>query len=125
MRWLEQLLTVRGLSRNTVAAYGQDLDELSLFLNELQEPFSSLDEEKLMLFTAWLRRKKDSSRTLARRLSALRQFCLWCQEEGLLADNPLALVDGPKLPARLPTVLSREEMQSLLHAPVTTGSKAH
>jgi len=121
VRWLEELITVRGLSRNTVAAYGQDLDALRLFLEELSQPFSSLDEESLMLFAAWLRQRGDGSRTLARRLSALRQFCAWCTEENVLQDNPLALVDGPKLPARLPEVLSRDEMLALLAAPPVLG----
>ena len=124
LRWLESLLTVRGLSRNTVAAYGQDLDTLRVFLEAAQKPLKELDEELLMLFAAWLRQRGDSSRTLARRLSALRQFCNWCTEEKVLGKNPLELVDGPKLPSRLPEVLSREEMQAMLDAPVVTGDKA-
>ena len=121
VRWLGELISVRGLSRNTVAAYGQDLDALRLFLDELHQPFTSFDEDTLMLFTAWLRQRGDGSRTLARRLSALRQFCAWCTEENALSDNPMALVEGPKLPDRLPEVLSREEMLSLLRAPSVTG----
>lgn len=124
LRWLHSLVSVRGLSRNTVAAYGQDLDALRDFLDELDSPFANLDEETLLLFVAWLRQRGDSSRTLARRLSALRQFCAWCTEQRLLTDNPLALVDGPKLPARLPDVLSQADMEQLLSAPITTGDNA-
>lgn len=124
VQWLNSLLSVRGLSRNTVAAYGQDLEALRDFMEDLSQPFATLDEESLMLFVAWLRRRGDSSRTLARRLSALRQFCAWCTERRLMAENPLALVDGPKLPARLPDVLSRADMEALLRAPLTTGDHA-
>lgn len=124
VRWLNSLLSVRGLSRNTVAAYGQDLDALRDFLEASQLPFTDLDEEGLMLFVALLRQRGDSSRTLARRLSSLRQFCEWCTEQQLLSGNPLALVDGPKLPARLPDVLSRQDMDALLRAPVTIGDNA-
>lgn len=124
VRWLNSLLSVRGLSRNTVAAYGQDLDALRDFVEEAGLPFQSLDEEGLMLFVAWLRQRGDGTRTLARRLSSLRQFCQWCTDESLLDENPLALVDGPKLPARLPDVLSRADMTALLSAPITTGNNA-
>lgn len=115
--WLDGLLAERGLSRNTVSAYGQDLDALRDFLDELEMPLASLDDESLMLFIAWLRRRGDVNRTLARRLSSLRSFLAWCVEEGALASNPAALVDGPKLPSLLPEVLSREEMLALLNAP--------
>lgn len=119
--WLDGLLAERGLSRNTVAAYGQDLDALRDFLEELELPLNSLDDETLMLFVAWLRRRGDVNRTLARRLSSLRSFLAWCVEEGALASNPAALVDGPKLPSLLPEVLGREEMLRLLNAPDDTG----
>jgi integrase/recombinase XerD len=50
-------------------------------------------------------------------LSCLRGFFSWCAEEGLLPDNPAALLDGPKLPSLLPRVLSRQEVDALLEAP--------
>lgn len=118
--WLDGLIAERGLSRNTVAAYGQDLDALRDFLEELGLPLARLDEETLMLFVAWLRRRGDVNRTLARRLSSLRNFLAWCVEEGVLSGNPAALIDTPKLPLLLPEVLSRKEMLDLLNAPVPT-----
>ena len=39
-RWLDGLIAERGLSRNTVAAYRQDLDALRDFLDELETPLS-------------------------------------------------------------------------------------
>ena len=116
-KWLDNLLAVRGLSRHTVAAYGQDLDALNAFLEELECPLHRVDEEALMLFVVWLRKRGDSARTLARRLSSLRTFWGWCVEEGALAANPAALIDGPKLPSLLPDVLTQEEMRCLLAAP--------
>lgn len=116
-KWLDTLLAVRGLSRHTVAAYGQDLDALSTFLEELELPLQRVDEEALMLFVVWLRKRGDGSRTLARRLSSLRTFFAWCVEEGALAENPAALIDGPKLPSLLPDVLTQDEMRRMLDAP--------
>lgn len=116
-KWLDTLLAVRGLSRNTVAAYGQDLDALSDFLQELGSPLETVNEESLMLFAVWLRKRGDSSRTLARRLSSLRTFFAWCVEEHVLEVNPAALVDGPKIPSLLPDVLTQTQMRTLLDAP--------
>lgn len=115
--WLDDLIAVRGLSRNTEKAYAQDLEALRFFLTELQTPFDAMNEETLLLFTGWLRGRGDCSRTLARRLSCLRRFFSWCVERGELSENPAGLVDGPKLPLHLPMTLSREETDRLLRAP--------
>ena len=56
-RWLDGLIAERGLSRNTVAAYRQDLDALRDFLDELETPLSGLDDENITLFIAWLRKR--------------------------------------------------------------------
>lgn len=125
--WLDVLLTERGLSPHTVSAYRQDLDALSVFLDEwgagAQTDGSLLPEDPegdvLPLFVAWLRRRGDGRRTLARRLSCLRGFFGWCADEGLTRDNPAALLEGPKLPSLLPDVLTREQVAALLDAPDT------
>ena len=116
-KWLDALIAERGLSRNTVSAYGQDLDALRDFLKELDLPLEAFDDEAALLLIAWLRQRGDVSRTLARRLSSLRNFFAWCVEEGTLSSNPMALIENPKLPSLLPDVLSREEMFALLASP--------
>lgn len=120
-RWLDGLIAERGLSRNTVAAYQQDLDTLRDFFEELETPFNALNDDSMLLFTAWLRQRGDAARTLARRLSSLRSFLAWCVDRGELATNPAALIDGPKLPSMLPEVLTQEEMTRLLNTPDDTG----
>ena len=120
-RWLDGLIAERGLSRNTVAAYRQDLDALRDFLDELETPLSGLDDENITLFIAWLRKRGDATRTLARRISSLRSFLAWCVERGELASNPAALIDTPKLPSLLPDVLTQDEIIRLLNAPDATS----
>ncbi len=119
-RWLSALIAERGLSRNTVAAYHQDLSTFAAFLEELGQPLENVDDETAMLFIAWLRSRGDINRTLARRISCLRNFFTWCVDEGLLAANPIALIETPKLPFLLPNVLSKEEMFTLLATPKST-----
>ena len=135
-RWLNTLLAERGLSPNTVAAYRQDLNALEEFCvqggisatcgetsehapkhGSGEDAAPAFDEQNLLLFIVWLRRKGDGPRTLARRLSSLRGFLGWCAEEKLIEGNPAALLDGPKLPQMLPDVLSVDEVQALLEAP--------
>lgn len=123
-RWLDELLAVRGLSPMTVESYRQDIASLASFLEEsgeekltARQALSGLDDEQLLLFVVWLRRRGDGRRTLARRLSCLRGFFGWCADQGVMESNPAELLDGPKLPRVLPNVLSRDEVMRLLQAP--------
>ena len=123
-RWLDVLLAARGLSPATVSSYRQDLAALADFADEslgegldARAALSRLDDEQLLLFVVWLRQRGDGKRTLARRLSCLRGFLGWCAENSMVSGNPAALLDGPKLPRVLPTVLSQREVLKLLDAP--------
>lgn len=118
--WKDYLLAQRGLSPRSVESYGQDLESFFLFQEELAQGGSgsgALNEQELFLYLAWLRARRNSGRTLARRLSALRSFFSFAVEEGALRANPTLLLENPKLPQYLPEVLSREEMERLLALP--------
>lgn len=120
-KWLDKLISERGLSHNTIQAYKQDIDVFYLFFQEAGCNFNSIDDEYIMLFIIWLRKRGDSSRTLARRLSSIRNFLHWCVEEDILLSNPALLIDGPKLPSLLPNILSQDEMVRLLTTPDITN----
>ncbi len=51
---------------------------------------------------------------MARKLASLRSFFKFCAREGMVRDNPARLVATPKLPKRIPAVLSAEEMNAFL-----------
>ena len=116
------MLAQRGLSPNTVEAYGQDLESFFLYRQELaqgaaEESLPDPDEQEIFLYLAWLRARQNTGRTLARRLSALRAFFAFAVDEGRLRKNPAELLENPKLPQHLPEVLTRDEMESLLAQP--------
>ena len=118
--WQDYLLAQRGLSPQTVASYGQDLENFFLFRQELAQGEAvspQPDEQEIFLYLAWLRARQNTGRTLARRLSALRAFFDFAVQENAIKNNPAQLLDNPKLPQHLPEVLSRDEMESLLARP--------
>lgn len=121
-QWLDHLLAQRGLSPRTVEAYGRDVENFFLFAAEAAgEPDAGAaafpSGGDLLRYLAWMRGRRNTGRTLARRLSSLRAFFAYGVEEGVLAANPAALVENPRLPTHLPEVLSREEMERLLAQP--------
>ena len=53
--------------------------------------------------------------SIARKLAALRSFFKYCVREGRLKESPARLVPSPKLPKRIPSVVSAEEMNDFLN----------
>src|SRR5258705_11199945 len=62
--------------------------------------------------------------SIARKLAALRSFFKYCVREGRLNENPARLVATPKLPKRVPAVLSAEEMNGFLNQLAGSGKAA-
>jgi integrase/recombinase XerD len=104
--WLED-----GLSRNTIAAYRADLEQLAAFLDgRLLEA----DEARLFKFLA---SKKGRPSSAARRVSSLKRFYQYCVRERLVDADPTLKLDPPKRAPRFPKTLSEEDVEALLAAP--------
>ncbi|MDL2266866.1 site-specific tyrosine recombinase XerD [Desulfovibrio sp. OttesenSCG-928-G15] len=122
-RYLEHLLIEKGLSQNTLLAYGKDLQNFTAFLAEREHcalpdiRLDAVNEQILFLYVVHTRKQGLSGRSLARHLSALRGFFSFAREEGELEEDPARFLENPKLSRALPEVLSREEMDALLAAP--------
>lgn len=119
-RFLEYLLVERGLSENTLAAYGADIADYLDFLAQRELAPESAAGEDVLEHIIELRTNNLSNRSLARHLSSLRGLYDFAVAEGVCENNPLKLLENPKLPRKLPHVLSQKEMADLLAAPDTT-----
>lgn len=123
--FLEMLAAERGAAANTLAAYTADLSDFEIFCGG--NP-ARADAPMLADYMASLAACGASSRTQARRLSALRQFFLFLLRDGFRNDNPAAGIATPKLPATLPKYLTEPEVDALLAAaaalPAMQGLKA-
>jgi integrase/recombinase XerD len=116
--YLGHLASERGLSANTLAAYALDLGQVCAYLREQGvSAWRQVDALHLVGFLALSSRQGLSPATRARRLSAARGLSKFLHQEGLTKDDPLATLDGPRLPGGLPHFLSRQEVERLLEAP--------
>ena len=116
----------RGLSPNTVAAYGRDVGEFLAAADLAPRAVRTEDIERYLA----ARTGEDSGsspgmtpgtpplskRSQARLLSALRSFFDWLILEGERKDNPCDRIDAPKLGRYLPAVLSVEEVTAILES---------
>jgi integrase/recombinase XerD len=114
--FLEMLQAERGASRNTLAAYGADLDDLQVFLARRQQKPAGADTEALRAYLKSLDYVGMTPRTVARRLSVIRQFFRFLLAERMRDDDPASTLDSPKLGRPLPKVLSRAEVDRLIEA---------
>lgn len=105
------LAAERGAARNTLAAYAADLDDAA---RALAGPVAAADAAALGGYLAGLTTAGMAERTVARRLAALRQFHRFLVREGVRADDPTALLEGPRPPALLPRPLAEAEVEALL-----------
>ncbi|GAB1409091.1 site-specific tyrosine recombinase XerD [Desulfovibrionales bacterium] len=115
--YLQHLTVLRGLAENTVQSYGSDLNFFAEFLDEHHGQIAQVDEQILFVYVVQLRRKGLKSSSVARNISTLRGFFDFLVREKILSDNPAVLLDSPKLTRKLPTILSRAQVEALLERP--------
>jgi integrase/recombinase XerD len=119
--YLESLAVERGLSKNTVDGYRNDLTRLGEALAKKGGPdLLTADAPALSAHLRELRRQGLSPRSISRALSALRGFYIHLVVTGERADDPAVNLLPPKLFKTLPKVLSEAEIEALLAAPDVT-----
>ncbi|MEM1031626.1 MAG: site-specific tyrosine recombinase XerD [Myxococcota bacterium] len=122
--FLDHLRVERGRAELTIEAYGRDL---ARFVDHAEDQgcrdLGALSPAIISSFMVQRGREGASARSAARALSAIRGFCRFAVREGVLRDDPSALVVRPRMGRRLPSVLDGEEVERLLAAPDATTSR--
>src|ERR1700693_3514795 len=116
--YLEYLVSVKNSSPHTISNYGKDLRQFVAFLTPPGPSLPALctiDHGIIREFVAHLHEQGLKKSSIARKLAALRSFFKYCVREGKLKESPARLVPTPKLPKRIPSILSAEEMNSFLN----------
>jgi integrase/recombinase XerC len=116
-RFLAYLKAVRNASPHTLRSYRNDLEQFLEYLSPPGAPevkLHEIDHRVIREFLGHLHDRHLQKRSLARKLASLRSLFKFCAREGLVRDNPARLVATPKLPVRIPAVLSAEEMNTFL-----------
>ena len=119
LRFREYLEGERGASEHTIAAYMADLRQFTEFVATEKGPTAPVESVDRLTIRAFLGRLHRGSKpaTLARKLSSIRSLFRFLGREEIVPANPGEEISTPKVPRKLPTVLSVDDMFALLETP--------
>jgi tyrosine recombinase XerC len=117
-KYIIYLKAERNFSPFTVRNYSSDILGFFDFLKrDGIESLGGVDHLTVRRYLSWLLGKGVVRGSISRKMSALRSFFRYLNQQGLMATDPMVKVSGPKGEKRLPSFLTSEEILRLLGAP--------
>ncbi len=113
--FLLYIASEKGLSGNTVEAYGRDVRDFSEYLQV--ESFAQVTQEHCIQYLSHIQEKGFATSSVCRRLIAIKVLFHFLKREKLVESNVLLYLDCPKLWQLIPEVLSLQEVEALLATP--------
>ncbi len=113
-RYFDFLKLEKGLSPNTLAAYGHDLSFFANFVAQRKTKVTAIVASDIIDHLMQLSDHHLKARSMARHLISLRGFFKFLIKERVIAKNPLSLVELPKAGRKLPRFLSLEQVEKIL-----------
>ena len=127
-QFVDHQRSVRSFSENTIQSYIQDISQFAQFLwpeGEVDPPFNweKVTTPGARGFLVKFHRNGNAPATTRRKLASMRSFFNFLKDEEIVKVNPFASLRGPKLQRKLPDVLSVDEVEELLSAPIEALSE--
>src|SRR5687767_12113850 len=113
-QFLLHLASERGLAENTIHAYRRDLENLSNHLRARGRALAKAGVDDYRDYLHSQRRGKMATKTIARRIAAIRVFLRFLGGEGFDVDPILQQIERPKGERSLPKVLGRAQVDALI-----------
>ncbi|MGQ0812562.1 MAG: tyrosine recombinase XerC [Nitrospiraceae bacterium] len=111
----------RGASRETIRSYRSDLHQFVAFIKGARPKhsprFAAVTVSTIREYLVWLDRKGEKKSSLARKLATLKSWYRYLIREERVAHNPAEHIRTPKLPKRLPRVLTKDDAGALMEFP--------
>lgn len=128
-QFLTYLITEKDCATNTVTAYRNDLSQFQDFLEASFSPaasistkWSDLTEERTQTYLQYLIKNQYASSTVARKVAAVKSYCQYLVQRGILANDPSLNINAPKVEKNSPILLTPEEAKLLLNAPTLSDT---
>ncbi len=122
--YLEYLEVEKGLSTNTIDAYRRDLSDFWDFCaSKGVADLENVARQDISLYILKLHDDKYSSTSIMRKIASMRGFFKWLCANGGCKSDPTLTIEQPKLPKRLPKVISVKEIEEILHQDLNDTQK--
>ena len=102
----------RGFSMNSISSYKEDISKFNKFIDNSKSPLE-VSSDDIKEFLQKISKELNSS-SQSRIISGLRSFFEFLIFEKYISQNPLRLIDSPKISRKLPDTLSIEEIDLLI-----------
>ncbi len=117
--FITHLRVERGLAQNTIQAYSRDLVRFFMYLESRNLTPFEIARGCIRDYVGTLSSRL-SKRSQARNISAIKTFFRFLVSEGRMKENPARLMETPRIPRKLPDILSLDEVMQLLVQPDIT-----
>ena len=114
INFLNKLRVEDGLSKNTILSYGRDLDGFVKFLKIAKINILQVKKDDLPKYLIYLDNLELKTASISRKISCLKRFYLFLQDENLIKKSPIFAIELPKKEKKLPKSLSRAEICKML-----------
>lgn len=123
--FLDYLASEKGLSANTIEAYGKDARRFALHLeSEQKSSFREASSDSLYGFLTLLKEQKYASSSICRMIVAVKVLFRFLKKEGLIDVNPGRYFETPRIWQLIPEVMTQEEVDQLLKQPQDPRDRA-
>ncbi len=115
--FLTMLRVERNVSTHTMDAYKRDINQYLVYLGDLD--IKNLSDVKSTHIRDYIRILSDGGMapaSISRIISSIRTYYRFLSSENILDENPVLLINNPKLPKKLPDVLSEKEISLIINA---------
>ncbi len=114
--FIDYLKIEKGLSKNSIASYKNDLKQLILFLKEKNiSTIEKITHNHLEEYISYLKKHQISSRSIARKIVSIKSFFKFLVIDNIITTNPADFLESPKIGIHLPEYLTVDEVDKLLN----------
>ncbi len=113
-QYLEYLELEKGLSSNTIDAYRRDLYDFGGKLGG--KDIQMVGRNDINLYVRSLKERNLAPTSIIRKVASLRGFFRWAYAMNIITKNPASTLEQPKVPQRLPKVITLKEVEEMLHS---------
>ena len=115
--YLKYLEYQKNYSKHTIDSYQKDIEEYLEYIEDKKIKLLKINYDEIKMYLKHLSDKEDVNSTISRKISALRGFYKFLQNNNKIENNPFSLINLPKKEKKLPRFFFYNELEELFNTP--------